>query len=288
MIPELGHIQLAAIRPSDLRGVVDAAKAKGLAPKTVKHAYTVAVQLLRDAAEDGAITRVPTPPRRQRRQLLPPVPKKEQRYLTADEVERLAEMIEPRYRAFVYLGSYGALRYGELAALRVQNVKVLERRVLVVESGEGTEPKWGSAGPVDIPAFVADELAHHLGTYGAAPRGHVFTSPDGQRLAYPNFFRRVWTPAINAAGVAPFRIHDMRHTAVALSILAGAHPAKIRELCRHRSITTTLGIYGHLFESLHGDLAERLNVMAVGARDARDAGRGRDVEVVPLRSERGA
>jgi hypothetical protein len=36
-------------------------------------------------------------------------------------------------------------------------------------------------------------------------------------------------------------------------------PKEIQELCGHRSITTTLNVYGHLFESLQQRLAERLD-----------------------------
>jgi integrase len=50
----------------------------------------------------------------------------------------------------------------------------------------------------------------------------------------------------------------LRHTAVALAIAAGAHPKEIQELCGHASITTTLNVYGHLFEGLQDRLAERL------------------------------
>jgi hypothetical protein len=53
---------------------------------------------------------------------------------------------------------------------------------------------------------------------------------------------------------------------------AGAHPKQIRELCRHRSITTTLNEYGGLFESLHDELADRLDE----ARKASATGRMRD------------
>ena len=76
-------------------------------------------------------------------------------------------------------------------------------------------------------------------------------------------------------------------TAVALSIAAGAHPKEIQELCRHRSITTTLNEYGHLFPQLHERLAERLDAAA----RASTAGRMRDedgtgvVTVLPIASE---
>ncbi len=68
------------------------------------------------------------------------------------------------------------------------------------------------------------------------------------------------------ARLAPLRIHDLRHTAVALAVAAGAHPKEIQELCGHASITTTLNVYGHLFESLQQRLAERLDETFRAAR----------------------
>jgi hypothetical protein len=65
---------------------------------------------------------------------------------------------------------------------------------------------------------------------------------------------------------SPLRIHDLRHTAVALAVEAGAHPKEIQELCGHASITTTLNVYGHLFESLQERLAERLDETFRAAR----------------------
>jgi integrase-like protein len=58
---------------------------------------------------------------------------------------------------------------------------------------------------------------------------------------------------VERARLAPLRIHDLRHTAVALAVAAGAHPKEIQELCGHASITTTLNVYGHLFEASSND-----------------------------------
>jgi integrase len=98
--------------------------------------------------------------------------------------------------------------------------------------------------------------------------------------------RRIWIPALQALGWGTwdgrrfepsFRIHDLRHTAVALAIEAGGHPKQIQELCRHRSITMTLNEYGHLFPQLHERLAARLDegyrrAMTGRMRDERGAG----------------
>ena len=179
------------------------------------------------------------------------------------------------------LGGYGALRWGELAGLRLESLRLIERKVEVVETDQGTEPKWGSAGTVTIPTSIAEELAHHIETFGVGESGHVFTSPEGCPLAYANFYRRVWVPAVRAAELTPFTLHGLRHTAVALAIATGAHPKQIQELCRHRSITTTLNEYGGLFESLHEGLADRLEatIQATRAGQMRDESGTRVVEL---------
>ena len=57
---------------------------------------------------------------------------REARFLTADEVARLAAAVPPRDRALVLLLAYRGLRFGEAAALRVRHVDWLRRRVQVM------------------------------------------------------------------------------------------------------------------------------------------------------------
>jgi hypothetical protein len=40
----------------------------------------------------------------------------------------------------------------------------------------------------------------------------VFQSPEGLPIRATPFRRRFWTPAVDAAELAPLRIHDLRHT----------------------------------------------------------------------------
>lgn len=256
IFPALGRMPLNRIRPSDVRSFLAEVTGKGLAPKSVRHAYTLVAGILRTAREDGLIASVPTPKReRGGRGVLPPIPRTEQRYLADDEVAALAAAVPPRYSAMIYLGAYAGLRWGEAAGLRASRIHVLERRVDIVETLDG-EPKWGSAGTVRISAELADVLAEHLRAFPTSEL--VFTSSEGKPLTYSNFYRRVWLPAVKRAGLEPLRFHDLRHTAVALSIARGANPVAIQELLRHRSYSTTMNQYRHLFPALHDDLAERL------------------------------
>lgn len=54
--------------------------------------------------------------------------------LSVPEVYRLADAIEPRYRALVLLATFGNLRWGELAGLRRRNLDLDNRTVRIVET----------------------------------------------------------------------------------------------------------------------------------------------------------
>jgi hypothetical protein len=107
----------------------------------------------------------------------------------------------------------------------------------------------------------------------------VFTSDKGGILRTSNFRTKVWLPAIRAAGLAPLRPHDLRHTAVALWIAAGANPKEVSVRAGHTSVSFTLDRYGHLFEGHDLELRDRLDAML--ADGLKEAATG---SVVPLRS----
>jgi integrase len=57
------------------------------------------------------------------------------------------------------------------------------------------------------------------------------------------------------------RIHDLRHTAVALWIAAGANPKEVTARAGHASVSFTLDRYGHLYPEADLGLRERLDAM---------------------------
>lgn len=78
--------------------------------------------------------------------------------------------------------------------------------------------------------------------------GLVFPAPESGFLRLENFRRRAWTPATIAAGVAPLRLHDLRHTCASLStsFAAGADAKVLPRMLGHASAALTLDRYGHL------------------------------------------
>lgn len=210
----------------------------------------------------------------------PKLTRDEPNFLTVEQVDALADAMPERYRALVYVGAYGGLRFGELCGLRRSNVD--GNKVTVVEQLSWRNgvmfrepPKTSSSRrTVPLPSSIADMLDGHLRQFSQpGPDGIVFTNKANNPIS-PSFRTNVWRPACFRAGLASRvrvgsswkyenapKIHDLRHTAVALAIAAGAHPKQIQARLGHSTITTTLNTYGHLFATLDDDLTNRLDAL---------------------------
>jgi integrase len=67
--------------------------------------------------------------------------------------------------------------------------------------------------------------------------------------------------AARRSGLDGLRIHDLRHTAVALWIAAGANPKEVAARAGHASVSFTLDRYGHLYPEADLSLRERLDAI---------------------------
>ncbi|MDP9070489.1 MAG: tyrosine-type recombinase/integrase [Actinomycetota bacterium] len=117
---------------------------------------------------------------------------------------------------------------------------------------------------VTLPRSITEAMAEHL-TRLQSDIDLVFPAPGGGHLRTPSWRRRYWAPAIEAAGLVPLRPHDLRHTAVALWIAAGAGPKEVACRAGHTSVAFALDRYGHLFEGHDEPLRDRLDAMAASA-----------------------
>jgi integrase len=79
-------------------------------------------------------------------------------------------------------------------------------------------------------------------------------------LRLAGFRHRIWRPATKAARL-DVRIHDLRHTAVALWIAAGANPKEVAARAGHTSVSFTLDRYGHLYPDADQALRDRLDAL---------------------------
>jgi integrase len=99
----------------------------------------------------------------------------------------------------------------------------------------------------------------------------VFTAPQGGPLRVIAFRARIWRPATRHAGLDGLRIHDLRHTAVALWIAAGANPKEVAARAGHTSVTFTLDRYGHLYPESDAALRDRLDAIYSASQRDQDA-----------------
>jgi integrase len=122
-------------------------------------------------------------------------------YLTHAQVAALADAVD-RNATVVRFRAYTGLRWGEMAALRVQDFDMLRRRVnvsrSVTESGGlvWSTPKTWERRSVPFPAVLADELAALI--VGKGRDELVFTDMRGGVLRNSNWRARVFEPAVTA------------------------------------------------------------------------------------------
>lgn len=176
------------------------------------------------------------------------------RFLTLAELERLTEAMPERWRPFAWFLALTGLRVGEASELRVGDVDLGRRRVVVTRSVtlvDGvqtlTTPKSG-AGTRDVPLT---SRAFEIVSVAITQKGHgdlVFTSDRGVRINPANWRRRVFDPAASAVGLGDVRPHDLRHTAVSLAVKAGASVKAVQRMAGHGSVVVTLDVYAGLFD----------------------------------------
>lgn len=275
VLPALGDTKLRDLTTTAIETYLAAELDRDLAPSTVHRHYRTLRRMLQIAVDRQLLPRNPCDGVRP-----PKISDAEMRFLTVDQVDALAGDITARYRAWVYVAAYGGLRWSETVGLRRASIDgdrltVTEQLIRRADrSWERTTPKTRAGRrTIAIPSFLVDELDRHLATWSQpGPDGLVFPNSAGRPMNGPSFRGSVFTPACAKAGLGTVtkpakgpvrydtdvRIHDLRHTAVALAIAAGAHPKAIQARMGHASINVTLDRYGHLFPELDADLAAGL------------------------------
>ena len=183
---------------------------------------------------------------------LPRLPMSHERFLTAAELDALADVMPSERDAVLtlVLGRTG-IRFGELTGLRVESIDTLRRRIRIAEAVAEVRsrivvgaPKTHAARSVTLPEF----LTVRLGEYLPRRTGLAFPDRDGGPLRVTNWNRRTFTPAADRIGLIPpaLRVHDLRHTAASLMISSGAGVKVVQQQLGHTA-TMTLDRYAHQF-----------------------------------------
>ncbi|HEV8661543.1 MAG TPA: tyrosine-type recombinase/integrase [Candidatus Methylomirabilis sp.] len=284
LIPAFGPIPLQRLGAERIeRWQADLLSRGEPGPRSVEICRTVLGTLLKDARQKGRIYVNPMEAVRRF-----PVPKRELRYLTAEQVRLLCEHVGRVYGVLFLVMAFCGLRIGEALGLRWSDLDARHRRLLIQrqviwrrkKDCKAGEPRWAIAEPkseagqraVEIPAPLFPFLEAHRETQNGSPNplGLVFPSEDGTPLYPGNVRSRHFAPALKALGVEGIRPHDFRRTFIALHVEAGTHPKQIQERVGHSSIKLTMDVYGKLAGkmALGAEQAARLDALATKALPA--------------------
>jgi integrase len=198
----------------------------------------------------------------------------ERPYLSPEQVQLLADTVQPRYRALVYVIAYCLLRKGEATALRRSDLttdlrngrwSVSISRTVQTKPGGG----WRIGSPktkagvrsISIPEFLVPILQEHWELYCQPGQDSLlFTSRNGVP-AYEAVGRDI-EKALDKIGLSYIKgikvhTHDLRHTGATWLIQSGATVPELQR-CLGDSSPSMAMHYAHA----HGDLThltDRLN-----------------------------
>lgn len=260
--PQWGDVAVVHVKTSAVKAWVAKMAAEEVSAATIENAFGLLRQVLGAAVEDNRIPRNPCEGVR-----LPKRKHADRGYLSHAQVSALAAAVE-RHPEVVRFLAYTGLRWGEMAALRVQDFDMLRRRVnvsrSVTESGGlvWSTPKTWERRSVPFPAALADELAALM--VGKCRDDLVFTDLRGGVLRNSNWRARVFQPAVEKCQKADESFpsitpHDLRHTAASLAVSAGANVKAVQRILGHARASMTLDVYADLFDADLDDVAVSLD-----------------------------
>ena len=259
----------AQVRPADVLGFITAQRtgrsdgaglqpvgdeAGGVATSTVARRLSIVAGLFAYLQARGDIGANPVPrglpTRRERLRPGQGVPltrrtRRLPRILTPEEVDALAAALRThRDRAMVAAMVFGGLRRCEVLGLRLEDLRVAERRVFIAD-GKGGHQRLV---PVSSRFFAAVAAYLEVERPAGADTDRVFVVLKGRTRGGPLSVRgldEVLAGAKHRAGLAHATCHELRHTCLTRLREAGMALEAVQAQAGHASIESTR-IYLHL------------------------------------------
>ena len=194
---------------------------------------------------------------------------KELNFWTKDEYEVFLETFsegDEMYRLIFQMLFWLGCRIGEALALTSSDIDLEKATISVTKTYYRrnktdyiTSPKTESSNrKITIPKFLQGEIKEYLDRqYELAPDERIFPITD--RAVQKKMKQKTEETNLN-----PIRVHDLRHSHIALLIEKGLQPLVIAQRVGHDSVNTTMNIYGHLYPNKQKEVADLLNAEATG------------------------
>jgi integrase len=286
IVPALGHLKLQKVNDAHIQSFYTALlekktpKNQNLSPNTVRLIHSILSEAFDAAVRTKKVATNPctlvTPPRQS---------KKELHYLTSEQALHLLEVArskQHRLECLLTLALTTGMRQGELLALHWSDIDFAKGTVHVARSlayhhnlnTQGAQHEYKEAEPktansrrtiplpeIAIRALQAHRLKQVEERLQASTWKHhdlVFTNQFGGYLNQ-SILRRQVNQLLHEAGLPDLRFHDLRHSAATILISLGVNSKVVQERLGHSNISITLGVYGHVTESMQTDAMKKLD-----------------------------
>ncbi|WP_040685567.1 tyrosine-type recombinase/integrase [Nocardiopsis baichengensis] len=266
--PTFGDMHLKEIKQADVRRWRAAGLRRNRGRGQIPKAYRLMRAVLNTAVADKKIRENPC-----QIEGAGVEDREERPVLAVAEVYKLADAINPRYRALVLLATFASLRWGELAGLRRRYLDLDARQVAVREAVsdvgglyQGKPKSKAGKRTVQLPELIVPDLRYHLDTYSAPDEdGFVFVGARGNQLRRGNF-SKYWADACEAVGLRDVHFHDLRHTGNTYAAEAGGSLRELMKRMGHSSHKAAM-VYLHARDEREREIAERMGERAANERD---------------------
>ncbi len=287
--PHLGELRLDQLTPPVLREWLttllskprsqqrkakpgeDAPEIVLLSPRTVTYTHAI----LRSALNDAIRDEVPGLRRNVAELVRPPAkaPSKARPLELESLPAILLAMEAHRWRALWLTYLALALRKGEAlgltwpdldleAGLATINRSLRRRDGKLVDGPVKTEAS-GATVPLPTPLVVvltqhrAEQLKLRLASPVWSDPERVITTGHGTALE-PRNINHEWAKVCAAAGIAPIRPHDLRHSMATFALRQGVDMKTIQSMLRHSRLATTADLYTHVLREVQRSGSDRI------------------------------
>jgi integrase len=286
--PTLGASQVRALHRGHIKALLAVKRAAGLSQNSVRLIRATLSVLLSDAIDEGLIKANPASGlhRRGRKGADSTPPADMQEKVKAMSHAQLAgcllvaaERLPKATATEMLVMADAGLRPGEACGLQwldideaLQTVKVSRA---IENSGRVKTTKTGRARSVDVSRRLIAALASLQAqgeaealTSGREPSAWCFPTRDGTPTR-PDWLGKQFGVLARRAGLSrDFTAYSLRHTYASHLIAANAPITYVSSMLGHRSTTTTLAFYAHLFPNNDRRFAEQIEAQRLAALPA--------------------
>ena len=184
--------------------------------------------------------------------------RKKMNFWTLEQYQKFIKCVDnPTDHVIFQTLYYTGMRKGELIALTRKDIDLEVPVIHITKTfyrGNITSPKTPkSVRDILIPDILKNELESHMShIYGLSGNDRIFMLSESYINEHLNKYALL-------AEVPIIRVHDLRHSHVALLVEMGFNPMLIAERLGHEDVSVTMNRYAHLYPNKQVEIINGLN-----------------------------